>query len=264
MATISYNQQSYLLDLRKGTPCDEEVNLNDAIRNLLHYEVLTYRTETTSLVVFEKLLRSMSVVSKIYADRELGILVEAAKAALDQSRSPEADDYSPNQRRALLKPLLEICHRAAEYDQIVPATTTDRIAQYCSAVQIALYTTTLYSRPRGQVSGVFDIISGRDTFRNLAKKSGAKESDFKNDILDTAWLLYRIAECFAEVQPPESITDLKQAVWKPFGDHEELQRKIKMSAEKWLIPFENHTGITPLDYKKFREDCVRIEKEFLN
>ena len=262
LAKRQYAQSDRLFDMRKGEPCDEEEQLNDVIKNLLHYEALIYKTDTNSLVVFEKLLRAFGVISKIYGDKDLGACIKAAQSALDRSRQPEADDYSPNQRRALLRPLLELCNWAEYYGKIIPAKTIGYVAGYCASVQMALYTTAFYSRPKGLVFAMFEILSGRATFRDLAKQSGVKESEFKADILDAAWLLYRVGECFEKMQPPENITDLKKPAWKKLSNHDELQQKIRWSVENWLIPFEDSTGITLIDYKKFRADCARIEKEF--
>ena len=264
IAMMQYNQLCYLDGLKIGSPCDEEEQLNEVIKNLLHYETLIYKTDTNSLVVFEKLLRAFGVISKIYGDKDLGACVKAAQSALDRSRQPEADDYSPNQRRALLRPLLELCNWAEYYGQIVPEKTVDLIARYCSAVQIALYTTTFYQQPKGLVNALFAILSGKESFRDLAKKGGFKEAEFKFDLLDTAWLLYRVAECFSDIKPPQSITDLKSKEWRELADYQGLQRKIRWCMDKWLIPFENATGITLIDYRKFRADCIEIEKKFLN
>lgn len=263
-AALQYAQFCRRSDLQKGEPCGHEANLNETIKNLLHYQTLVYGTDATSLTVFEQLLRAMGVVAKIYNDRDLQACVKSAQTALDKCRQPEADDYSPNQRRILLRPLLELCNWAEAYGNIVPEKTVDIISGYCSAVQIALYAIAFYSQPKGLVYAVFKIIAGEESFRDLAKRSGIKEAEFKNDILDTAWLLYRVAECIAEVKKPENITDLKSKDWRQFGDHDELQRKIRWAMDNWLIPFENTTDITLIDYRKFRADCIEIEKKFLN
>lgn len=263
IAKAQYKQLDFLYNMRKGKPCTEEEQLNDLIQNHLHYQTLVYQTDTTSLVVFEKLLRAYSVISKVYGDKDLSACIKAAQNALDRSRQPEAEAYSPNQRRALLRPLLELCNWAEAYGKIIPAATLSYIAGYCGSVQMTLYTTAFYSRPKGLVSGLFDILSGRTTFRELAKQSDLKASEFKTEILDTAWLLYRVVECVEKnLRPPESITDLKKPLWKKFSSHDEVQRVVRWATTKWLLPFEDKTGITLIDYKKFRADCVRIEKDF--
>lgn len=259
-ALIQYNQLCYLDSLKIGSPCEEEANLNEVIKNLLHYQTLVYGLGTTSLVVFEKLLRGLGVLSKVYSDKDLGACVNAAKKTLDLCRQPEADNYSPNQRRVLLRPLLELCNWAEYYGKIVPERTVDLIAYYCSAVQVALYTTAFYRQPKGIINDLFAILSGKESFRDLAKQGGFKESEFKTDLLDTAWLLYRVAECFSDIKPPQSITDLKSKEWRELADYQGLQRKIRKCMDNWLIPFEDKTGITLIDYTKFRNDLIKIQK----
>lgn len=39
---------------------------------------------------------------------------------------------------------------------------------------------------------------------------------------------------------------------------------MQATIDNCLIPFGNATGITLIDYRKFRADCIEIEKKFLN
>ena len=57
--------------MRIGEPDGKDVNINDAIKNLLHYQALIYSHETVSAGIFEKLIRAMRVVAAIYADANL-------------------------------------------------------------------------------------------------------------------------------------------------------------------------------------------------
>lgn len=125
------------------------------------------------------------------------------------------------------------------------------------------YTTALYSREIGLVAALFAIISGTESFKSLAKQVDIKESQFREDILDAAWLLYRIVECFENVQPPESITDLKKPVWKKYSNHAELHARIRLVVDNKLIPFESKTGVSLINYTQFRNAVVNIDKSFL-
>lgn len=126
--------------MQNGDPLGYEERLNNFIRNMVHLDTLAYEINAVSLAVFEKLIRGMKVVSKIYDDHNLASIVNMANQVLDDIRQPTTswNGYSPNQRRILLRPLLELCHRDRYYGEIVPAKTVDEIAGYCSSIQIAL------------------------------------------------------------------------------------------------------------------------------
>ena len=136
----------------EGDPHSEDVNINDAIKNLEHYQSLIYGHNTVSAGIYEQLIRAMRVVSAIYKDADLSDTTNQAQAALE--KSPRMVDASPNQRRVLLRPLLNLATFAEHYAAIIPAKTYAHIVSYCAAVQLALYTTAYYnpSRLRAAVS----------------------------------------------------------------------------------------------------------------
>lgn len=261
-AALKFAQADYRYKLQKGAPADYESRLNEQIKNLLHYQALVYSNDTTSLCVFEKVLRAMNVVAGIYSDKDLLAYCRAADKALSAIR--EAEDKSPSQRREILKSLLELCVWVDAYCEILPAKTETIISGYCAAVQIALYTTALYSSPKGIVFALSSIIQGKSKFRELARVGKVKESEFRVELLNAAWLFYRIMECFEKSDEPKNISDLNQKAWKEYGDSNYLQAAIRWVMENKLIPFENATGITMIDYREFRNKCIEIEKKFLN
>ncbi|MCP2041976.1 hypothetical protein L1281_002599, partial [Neisseria sp. HSC-16F19] len=141
-AIIERNQHSHRRDLQHGPLCDEDANVTDAIRNLLAYGDLVYRHDIHAATVYEKLIRAMRCVAAIWADYNLSAACNDAQAALEQSADKQ--DLSPNQRRVLLRPLLVLAQYSEAYGAICPEQTGIIIAEYCAAVQVALYTTALY------------------------------------------------------------------------------------------------------------------------
>ena len=113
----------------EGEPHSEDININDAIKNLLHYQALIYGHNTVSAGIYEQLIRAMRVVSAIYKDADLSDTTNQAQAALE--KSPRMVDASPNQRRVLLRPLLNLATFAEHYAAIIPAKTCAHIGSYC-------------------------------------------------------------------------------------------------------------------------------------
>ena len=241
----------------EGEPHSEDVNINDAIKNLLHYQALIYGHETVSAGIYEQLIRAMRVVSAIYKDADLSDTTNQAQAALE--KSPRMVDASPNQRRVLLRPLLNLATFAEHYAAIIPSKTCAHIGSYCAAVQLALYTTAYYDRPIEHIEATNRVIRG-ESIRAIAKEYGVKENQLRIAVLDAAWCLYKIADAFNPVEEPDSIPKLRSQEWQNYGDPEKFYAAIRYSNENFLIPFENHTGISLIDYNKFRRDIIKIGK----
>ena len=241
----------------EGEPHSEDVNINDAIKNLLHYQALIYSHETVSAGIYEQLIRAMRVVSAIYKDADLSDTTNQAQAALE--KSPRMVDASPNQRRVLLRPLLNLATFAEHYAAIIPAKTCEHLGSYCAAVQLALYTTAYYDRPIEHIEATNRVIRG-ESIRAIAKEHGVKENQMRLFVLDAAWCLYKIADAFNPVEEPDSIPKLRSQEWQNYGDPEKFYAAIRYSNENFLIPFENHTGISLIDYNKFRRDIIKIGK----
>lgn len=241
----------------EGEPHSEDVNINDAIKNLLHYQALIYGHETVSAGIYEQLIRAMRVVSAIYKDADLSDTTNQAQAALE--KSPRMVDASPNQRRVLLRPLLNLATFAEHYAAIIPAKTCAHIGSYCAAVQLALYTTAYYDRPIEHIEATNRVIRG-ESIRAIAKEYGVKENQMRLFVLDAAWCLYKMVDAISPIEEPESIPKLRRKEWQQYADVNYLQSAIHHSTNRFLIPFENYTGISLIDYTKFRNDLIKIQK----
>ena len=242
--------------MRIGEPDGKDVNINDAIKNLLHYQDLIYGHKTVSAGIFEKLIRAMRVVAAIYADANLNDAANQAQSALE--KSADMADASPNQRRVLLRPLLNLAKFAELYATIIPAKTCEHLGNYCASVQVALYAAAFYDRPIEHIKATNRVISG-ESIRAIAKEYGIKENQLRIAVLDAAWCLYKIADAFNPVEEPDSIPKLRGKEWQQYADVNYLQSAIHHSTNRFLIPFENYTGISLIDYTKFRNDLIKIQ-----
>lgn len=222
----------------------------------MHYQALVYGYDRTSVTVFEKLIRAMRVVACIYSDSDLSRTTNEAQAAIEQLS--ESDDLSPNQRREILKPVLRLSEYQEAYGEIIPERTVSKIGLYCASVQIALYTASLYTRPKRYIQALFDIING-ESLRVVAKKINEKETVLREEVLNAAWHFFRVAECNSAVQPVSSIPELRQDGYKVLADFERLKDFIQTAMQKILIPFEQNTGISLINYNQFRKDLVQAE-----
>lgn len=256
LANIAVIQVQNKLALRSGAPQDLDSKLTENIKNLMHYQALVYENDQTSVTVFEKLIRAMRVVACIYADSDLSKTNNEAQAAIEQLQ--ESADLSPNQRREILKPVLRLTEYQEAYGEIIPERTVSKIGLYCASVQIALYTASLYNRPKRYIQALFDIING-ESLRTIAKKINEKETVLREEVLNAAWHFHRVAECNSAVQPVNSIPELRQDGYKVLADFNRLKDFIQTSMQKVLIPFEQNTGISLINYNQFRKDLVQAE-----
>ena len=256
LANIAVIQVQNKLSLRSGAPQDLDSKLTENIKNLMHYQALIYDNDRSSITVFEKLIRAMRVVACIYSDNDLSKTTNEAQAEIEQLQ--ESDDLSPNQRREILKPVLRLTEYQEAYGEIIPERTVSKIGLYCASVQIALYTASLYTRPKRYIQALFDIING-ESLRNIAKKINEKENVLRKEVLKAAWHFFLVAECNSAVKPVSSIPELRQDGYKVLADFNRLKDFIQTAMQKILIPFEQNTGISLIDYNKFRKDLVQAE-----
>ena len=256
LANIAVIQVKNKLSLRSGAPQDLDSKLTENIKNLMHYQALVYENDQTSVTVFEKLIRAMRVVACIYSDNELSKTTNEAQAAIEQLS--ESDDLSPNQRRYILKPVLRLTEYQEAYGEIIPERTVSKIGLYCASVQIALYTASLYNRKKRYIQALFDIING-ESLRAIAKKINEKENVLRKEVLNAAWHFFSVAECNSAVQPVNSIPELRQDGYKVLADFDRLKDFIQTAMQKILIPFEQNTGISLINYNQFRKDLVQAE-----
>ena len=256
LANIAVIQVQNKLSLRSGAPQDLDSKLTENIKNLMHYQALVYDNDRTGLTVFEKLIRAMRVVACIYSDNDLSKTTNEAQAAIEQLQ--ESADLSPNQRREILKPVLRLTEYQEAYGEIIPERTVSKIGLYCASVQIALYTASLYNRPKRYIQALFDIING-ESLRTIAKKINEKENVLREEVLNAAWHFFRVEECNSAVQPVNSIPELRQDGYKVLADFNRLKDFIQTAMQKILIPFEQNTGISLINYNQFRKDLVQAE-----
>lgn len=256
LANIAVIQVQNKLSLRSGAPQDLDSKLTENIKNLMHYQALVYENDQTSVTVFEKLVRAMRVVACIYSDSDLSKTTNEAQAAIEQLQ--QSDDLSPNQRREILKPVLRLTEYQEAYGEIIPERTVSKIGLYCASVQIALYTASLYNRQKRYIQALFDIING-ESLRAIAKKIGEKENVLREEVLNAAWHFFCVAECNSAVQPVNSIPELRQDGYKVLADFNRLKDFIQTAMQKILIPFEQNTGISLINYNQFRKDLVQAE-----
>lgn len=256
LANIAVIQVQNKLSLRSGAPQDLDSKLTENIKNLMHYQALIYDNDRSSVTVFEKLVRAMRVVACIYSDNDLSKTTNEAQAAIEQLQ--ESADLSPNQRREILKPVLRLTEYQEAYGEIIPERTVSKIGLYCASVQIALYTASLYTRPKRYIQALFDIING-ESLRAIAKKINEKENVLREEVLNAAWHFFLVAECNSAVQPVSSIPELRQDGYKVLADFNRLKDFIQTAMQKILIPFEQNTGISLINYNQFRKDLVQAE-----
>lgn len=256
LANIAVIQVQNKLSLRSGVPQDLDSKLTENIKNLMHYQALVYDNDRSSVTVFEKLIRAMRVVACIYSDGDLSKTTNEAQAAIDQLQ--ESADLSPNQRREILKPVLRLTEYQEAYGEIIPERTVSKIGLYCASVQIALYTASLYNRKKRYIQALFDIING-ESLRAIAKKIDEKENVLREEVLNAAWHFFPVAECNSAVQPVSSIPELRQDGYKVLADFDRLKDFIQTAMQKILIPFEQNTGISLINYNQFRKDLVQAE-----
>lgn len=244
--------------MQKGEPQNLDAQLTENIKNLMHYEVLVYGYDRISVTVFEKLIRAMRVIACIYADSELSKTTNEAQAAIESLRGNDSDDLSPNQRRQILKPLLKLIQYCEAYDAVVPEKTVEAVGLYCASVQIALYTASLYNRPKRYIQALFDIINGK-SIRAIAKDIGEKENVLREEVLNATWHFYRIAECNNTIEPANTIPELRHDDYKTLGSFDRLSDFVRVAMANFLIPFEENTGISLINYNQFRRDLIRAE-----
>lgn len=258
ISTIKFGQAQYRLKMREGAPQGKDEQLTDIIKNLMHYQALIYGYDVISVTVFEKLIRAMRVISCIYADSGLSQTSNAAEAAIRKLQEDGADDKSPNQRREILKPLLKLIDYSTAYGEIIPSKTIDKVALFCAGVQIALYTAHLYSRPKRYVQALFDITQGA-TLREKAKELQEKENILREEILNAAWDFFRVVECNRKAGLVETIPELRKPEFKELADAEKFADFVRGAMARVMIPFEQQTGISLIDYNKFRKDLIKAE-----
>lgn len=259
VANLRQAQRNYVFALRKGRPMQHESCLNDLIKHLLHFDTLVYKMDKISIIVFERLVWRMTTISKIYNDYSLGKEAEAAQSVLGCLQQPNVSNYSPNQRRVLLRPLLTLIHCSHRYLSTVPERTMQEVELYCKGVQVTLSTPRLFQKSSEVIGLLFNLTSGRENVKCLSEQMTIGELKTRCELMDSAWFMYRVVSCFEAVTPPYRIENLKNPVWKPYSDPLFLQHRVREATEKWLLPFEDRTGIALINYSQYKSDLIKLE-----
>lgn len=260
LSKISVQQQQNRASLRRGTPAPEEHYLNHAIALHFALQDLVYTDDPAVILCrLTHLITAAKAVAALYADRELAIAARAAEAAHKRFQA-EHKELSPNQKRALLRPLAELIDRDYAYGHILPEATADRIAGYVTAVRVMLQLKALYLKPKWQHAALLETIQGR-SINDTAKHFRVKVPEARAAVLACAWHLWNIADSVENIgHPPCGIPELRQEKWQPYADEQHLHDIVRHMRDNCLIPFEDATGILLLDYNAFRKDIVEIEK----
>lgn len=81
----------------------------------------------------------------------------------------------------------------------------------------------------------------------------------REEVLNAAWHFYRIAECNNTIEPANTIPELRHDDYKTLGSFDRLSDFVRVAMAKILIPFEENTGISLINYNQFRKDLIRAE-----
>lgn len=261
LANIEFKQKNNRLAMQEGAPCEKEENTTDEIRSWFAYQDLVYyRNLTLAHEVFEKLIRAMRCIAKIYDNNDFLQVISMAEAAIE--RNAREPDLSPNQRRAVLITVRRLINYQAAYAEITPAKTVEAIAYYCSAIEVSIYSTDYFDNDMTTVAALNKIIKG-ESLRKLATAMQIKQNTLRDKMLSAAYSLYRIAQCFDPIPMPKGIPDLRQKEWQPYSDGDWLNERIRYAVNHYLIPFEQNTGIQILNYKSFAKKIESIEMKLL-
>lgn len=230
-----------------GEPMTHDEICTQMIRAHIHYGTLVYGHNADSANVFEHIIRTMRVIAVMCTDAELSTLTDLSQKAIEHNAVEP--DLSPNQRRALLNPLIKMLDKAHLYYATLPDRTIQDIEAYSAALQVVMFTTLYFDRDVRFVKAVNMIIKG-ESIRKLAKDFGMKENALRNEVLNAAWCLFKIASTLRKGKLffwKNSITQLRDEEFSVFADVGKFHGIIKTASEVFLLPFEDKTGIMLAD-----------------
>ena len=104
-AAVDFAQHLCRKEMRLGEPCEEEAQLDELIH--LHWRLLdlVYGHPVEAVRTFEHAIRCYKIVALIYNDHQLNHII--GKAILSLEKAGEHQDVSPNERRKILRPLVD-------------------------------------------------------------------------------------------------------------------------------------------------------------
>ena len=144
---------------------------------------------------FEKLHRNLSIALTLFLDGDPSFFTEwHARATEALRKEPHTRDQSPNQRRALLKPLMDLAAIEEALMLAMPKSSLHRIAAYGTGVQIRQAYLQFFEMPFNAVQACLRVIQG-ENWHAVAKRYPEPKDKLRIMVINAAKCLYRIAEC---------------------------------------------------------------------
>lgn len=198
---------------------------------------------------FQQLHRVLSICVALYdEDTWFTNVLDQAQQALQQE--PSTRDQSPNQRRALLQPILDMIDIGYAIMKGLPKDTQTQASHYSMGVQIYAYYLSFHECSHQATTGFINIASGmkwQDALKQAGIKGKEKIEAFRRQILQAALCVYRIAECDDQsigMPVPHSISDLRHKTYKRWSVLGALANACAVAKTKYITPFENKTALS--------------------
>lgn len=251
-SSISKMQQQYREQMRDLEWTGEYYTKEEA-----HAAYQSYLKEWNELVycrnyfehrgAFEKLHRNLTVALTLFLDGEPSFFTEwHARATEALRQEPHTHDQSPNQRRALLEPLMDLAAIEEALMLTMPKSSLHRIAAYGTGVQIRQAYLQFFEMPFNAVQACLRVIRG-DNWHTVAKRYPEPKDKLRIMVINAAKCLYRIAECDdrSEGMPtPENIPALRHAKWREWAFFDRISKAAAYAATQITTPFENDTALS--------------------
>ncbi len=245
VAVVRARQARERLAMQEGEPESLDDRVTDSCRNLMHLDVLVYKYSQESAIVFEKLIRATKVIAEIYIDKELKTIANKAEEAITELQKDGSDDLSPNQRREILFPVVQLIDAIDVYGEWLPAKTIGIVAHYCAAAQVMMFTKMLLpDAPSTNKKPVLLHYLGGVSIKMMAGDLNWTEAEVRECILKQAYLLYRIIECAdSTVNYPYTLNDIRKKLWREW-DVSSILEFAHNCYTQYCVPFQDRTGIT--------------------
>ena len=197
--------------------------------------------------VFEKLHRNLTVALTLFLDGEPSFFTEwHARATEALRQEPHTRDQSPNQRRALLEPLMDLVIIGEALMLYMPKSSLHAIARYGTGVQIRQAYLQFYETPINAAKACIRIIRG-ENWHDVARDYPEPKDKLRIMVINAAKCLYRIAECDDQsegVPIPENIPALRHPKWREWADFGRITAAAVYAKEQLTVPFENRTALS--------------------
>lgn len=197
--------------------------------------------------VFEKLHRNLAVALTLFLDGEPSFFTEwHARATEALRQEPHTRDQSPNQRRAMLEPLMDLVIIGEALMRHMPKISLHAIARYGTGVQIRQAYLQFYEMPINAAKACIRIIRG-ENWHDVARDYPEPKDKLRIMTLNAAKCLYRIAECDDQsegVPIPENIPALRHAKWREWASFDRISKAAAYAATQITTPFENDTALS--------------------